>query len=142
MKKLWIGVGIVVVAAIGFMAVKMLQPVPEGLNLATTRNSDANQFVVSIAPENPGFRRSDLHAWIAAVKTIEGLPVENAQISVDGGMPMHGHGLPTNPAVTDYLGQGRYKIDGVRFNMGGWWEFKLAIAADGISDVVTFNLKF
>ncbi len=142
MKKLWIGVGIVVVAAIGFMAFKMLQPAPEGLNLATTRNSDANQFVVSIAPENPAFRRSDLHAWIATVKTTEGLPVENAQISVDGGMPMHGHGLPTNPAVTDYLGQGRYKIDGVRFNMGGWWEFKLAITADGISDVVTFNLTF
>jgi hypothetical protein len=28
----------------------------------------------------------------------------------------------------------------VRFNMGGWWEFKLAINAPSGSDVVTFNL--
>lgn len=52
-------------------------------------------------------------------------------------MPQHGHGLPTNPAVTSYLGKGRYRIDGVRFNMSGWWEFKLAIAAPQGDDQVT-----
>ena len=33
-----------------------------------------------------------------------------------------------------------YEIEGVRFNMGGWWEFKLAINAPSGSDIVTFNL--
>jgi hypothetical protein len=141
MKKILIGVGIVVVAIAGFMAYKMLQPVPEGLDFSRMRSSAGGHFLVGIAPENPSFRRNDLHAWIATVQTPQGVPVEDAEIAVDGGMPMHGHGLPTNPEVTQVLGQGRYKIDGVRFNMGGWWEFKLAITAGGISDAVTFNLK-
>jgi hypothetical protein len=55
-------------------------------------------------------------------------------------MPQHGHGLPTRPRVTRNLGGGVYEIEGVRFNMGGWWEFKLAISAPGGSDRVTFNL--
>jgi hypothetical protein len=33
-----------------------------------------------------------------------------------------------------------YEIEGVRFNMGGWWEFKLAIAGASGADTVTFNL--
>jgi hypothetical protein len=33
-----------------------------------------------------------------------------------------------------------HEIEGVRFNMGGWWEFKLAMNAPSGSDVVTFNL--
>jgi hypothetical protein len=28
----------------------------------------------------------------------------------------------------------------VRFNMGGWWEFKVAIAGRRGADTVTFNL--
>ena len=56
-------------------------------------------------------------------------------------MPQHGHGLPTRPRVTRSLGDGIYEIEGVRFNMGGWWEFKLAITAPTGSDVVTFNLN-
>ena len=70
-----------------------------------------------------------------------GRPIDGAVISVDGGMPEHGHGLPTRPRVTRALGGGVYEIEGLRFNMGGWWELKLAIeAADG-ADSVTFNLS-
>lgn len=69
-----------------------------------------------------------------------GRPVEGAQITVGGGMPQHNHGLPTQPRVTKDLGDGRYEIDGVRFNMGGWWEFKLAVSTPAGDDTVTFNL--
>src|SRR6266481_5586909 len=69
-----------------------------------------------------------------------GRAIDEAQISIDGGMPQHGHGLPTRPRVTRNLGGGRYEIEGVRFNMGGWWEFKLAIAGSRGADTVTFNL--
>ena len=34
-----------------------------------------------------------------------------------------------------------YEIEGVRFNMGGWWEFKLAIDASAGADRITFNLS-
>lgn len=69
-----------------------------------------------------------------------GEAVEDAAIEIDGGMPQHGHGLPTRPRMTGRLGNGMYEIDGVRFNMGGWWEFKLAVNAGAGADSVTFNL--
>jgi hypothetical protein len=69
-----------------------------------------------------------------------GQPVSNATIAVDGGMPEHGHGLPTRPRITKSLGNGAYELSGLRFNMGGWWELKLTIdTPDGV-DTVTFNV--
>ena len=70
-----------------------------------------------------------------------GQPVTGASITVDGGMPQHGHGLPTRPRVTKDLGNGAYEISGVRFNMGGWWEVKLTITGPAGTDTVTFNLS-
>ena len=70
----------------------------------------------------------------------QGQAVEGAQVTIDGGMPQHGHGLPTQPRVTRYLGEGAYEIEGVKFNMGGWWEFQVAVAADAGADTITFNL--
>ena len=48
------------------------------------------------------------------VRDAEGRAIDEAQISVDGGMPQHGHGLPTRPRVTRNLGDGIYEIEGVR----------------------------
>ena len=76
-----------------------------------------------------------------SVVDAKGRPVDAAQISIDGGMPQHGHGLPTRPRVTKNLGGGAYLIEGVRFNMGGWWELKLAIASSAGTDNVTFNIE-
>ena len=69
-----------------------------------------------------------------------GRPVEGASISVDGGMPEHGHGLPTQPPVQRSLGGGMYDIEGLRFSMGGWWELKLSVESAQGLDQVTFNL--
>lgn len=69
-----------------------------------------------------------------------GRPVDGAVLSVDGGMPQHGHGLPTQPKIGRALGGGVYEIEGLRFSMGGWWELKLAIDAPAGVDAVTFNL--
>jgi hypothetical protein len=76
-----------------------------------------------------------------AVVDANGAAVDDAAIDVDGGMPQHGHGLPTRPRVTRALGGGLYEIEGVRFNMGGWWEFTLAISGTPGADRVTFNLQ-
>jgi hypothetical protein len=70
----------------------------------------------------------------------DGRAVESATLTIDGGMPEHGHGLPTRPRMTRAVSAGTYQIEGVRFNMGGWWEFKLAIAGSRGADTVTFNL--
>lgn len=74
------------------------------------------------------------------VRTAAGTPVDGARITIDGGMPQHGHGLPTSPRVTRDLGGGAYQVEGLKFNMGGWWELKFRIASAAGTDSVTFNL--
>jgi hypothetical protein len=76
-----------------------------------------------------------------SVTNTAGEAVTNATITIDGGMPQHGHGLPTRPRVTKELGNGAYEISGLRFNMGGWWELKLTITTPAGTDTITFNLS-
>ena len=55
-------------------------------------------------------------------------------------MPQHGHGLPTQPRITDDQGNGEYLVEGMKFQMPGWWTLSFHITADDQSDSVTFNL--
>jgi hypothetical protein len=82
-----------------------------------------------------------MHEWKLQVTTADGSPVDSASLTVDGGMPQHGHGLPTKPLVTQHLGEGKHVVEGMKFNMGGWWVVKVRIDGAKGSDVVTFNLK-
>jgi hypothetical protein len=103
------------------------------------RSSAHGRYVATLEPAMP-LRPRQMQTVRVTVRDADGRAIDEAQISVDGGMPQHGHGLPTRPRVTRNLGDGVYEIEGVRFNMGGWWEFKLAIAGSGGADTVTFNL--
>jgi hypothetical protein len=82
-----------------------------------------------------------MHKWTLHVETADGELVENATITVDGDMPEHGHGLPTRPRVTEYLGNGDYLVEGVKFQMGGWWVMDFTITTDSLTDAVHFNMK-
>jgi hypothetical protein len=103
------------------------------------RASVEGRYVATLEPATP-LRPRQMQTVRVTVRDAEGHAIDEAQISIDGGMPQHGHGLPTRPRVTRNLGNGIYEIEGVRFNMGGWWEFKLAIAGARGADTVTFNL--
>lgn len=135
-----IGLGLAVVVIVVFFAFKMMQPPPADLDLARSKASVTGAFVVAIEPEAGAFEQGALHSWIATVTTPDGRPVENANIAIDGGMPQHGHGLPTAPQMTAAVGPGRYRLEGVKFNMGGWWVIRLTVTAGEKSDTVEFNL--
>ena len=96
-------------------------------------------YTVSLESDQP-VRPRQMQTLRVRIQDTGGTGIDGAAVTVDGGMPEHGHGLPTRPRVTANPGGGIYEIDGVRFNMGGWWEFRLAISAPSGSDVVTFNL--
>lgn len=113
---------------------------PEGLDLALLRRTDASLYTVQIGPVEPKVRLGQMHAWTLALKDNRGRPVDAARIAVDGGMPQHGHGLPTAPAVTQALGDGRFLIEGMKFNMRGWWEINLTIDGPAGTDTISFNL--
>ena len=103
------------------------------------RASSGGMYRVAVEPAEP-LRVRRMHTVTLSVRTADGIPVEGAAIEVDGGMPQHGHGLPTRPRVTRALGGGQYRVEGLRFNMGGWWELKFRIASAAGTDSVTFNL--
>jgi hypothetical protein len=118
----------------------MMRPPPADLDLALSKATDAGLYVASLAPQAEPVTVGPMHAWTVTVLGPDGAPVEDARISVDGGMPQHGHGLPSSPAVTEALGEGRYLIEGMKFNMPGWWEIDLSVEGPAGSDRVTFNL--
>jgi hypothetical protein len=104
------------------------------------RVSARQTYTATLQPLEP-LRVRRLQSVPVRITDANGRPVEHASISVDGGMPEHGHGLPTQPRVTRALGAGLYEIEGVRFSMGGWWELRLAIDSAAGADSVTFNLS-
>jgi len=103
------------------------------------RASAAGSYRATLDPVQP-IKVRRLQTMRLIVKDAAGQPVDGAAIMVDGGMPEHGHGLPTQPRVTRSLGGGAYEVQGMKFNMGGWWEVKFAISGAAGADSVTFNL--
>jgi hypothetical protein len=86
-----------------------------------------------------------LHRWRLLVSDLAGQPVSGATIGVAGHMPGHVHGLPTQPRVTAELAPGVYMVEGLKFQMDGWWVMQFDIQpADAAqpADNVAFNLVF
>ena len=112
---------------------------PPNLDVSLTRPSVAKKYVVTLQPPATPAAINQLHSWRVLLASSAGAPIAHAHITVDGGMPQHGHGLPTRPQVTQELPEGTYVIEGMKFSMTGWWEIKLAIDGTEGADKVTFN---
>jgi len=123
----------------GFMLYRM-NYIPADLDLSTTRLSNQGAYKVSYTPRRGSIIINQLHSWTIHVATAGGRPVTDAAITVDGDMPQHGHGLPTHPQVTRHLGNGDYLVEGMKFQMGGWWVVDFTIDAHGQRDTVRFNM--
>lgn len=86
-----------------------------------------NGWTVRAFSESPNTSPGRMHKWRIQVLNPQGRPAPDAVISVRGGMPEHDHGLPTQPQITDYLGDGYHRLEGVRFHMPGNWQLILSI---------------
>ena len=60
------------------------------------------------------------------------------QVKLDATMPEHGHGMMTEPKVTA-LGNGKWRIDGMKLHMHGKWVFSTTVTAGDRQDVAKFN---
>jgi hypothetical protein len=107
---------------------------------STRTMSGKGLFTVSYEPQSQPVPVGRIHSWEVTVKDAQGNPVEKARILVSGEMPDHGHGLPTEPQVTDYLGNGTFLVEGMKFNMPGWWVVRVDIFTMDDHDVAQFNL--
>ena len=112
---------------------------PADLDLRLDRPSAAGTYRVALVPPETIPAINQLHTWKVRLASPDGTPVHGATFAVDGGMPQHGHGLPTRPRVTSEVRDGTYVLEGMKFSMTGWWEVKLAIQGPLGTDRVTFN---
>jgi len=92
--------------------------------------SSRGVYTVSFESSLEPIEINQIHAWILHI-TSDGEPVTGASLAVSGGMPAHDHGMPTRPRVTAELGNGHYRLEGMRFHMGGDWEVSIEIKANG-----------
>ena len=126
-------------AAVLTIAMAACAAPPSDLDLSLQHASTHGRYVVQMEPPATAPAINQIHIWQIKVSSPSGAPISNAQIAVDGGMPQHGHGLPTKPQVTREVAQGTYLIEGMKFSMTGWWEIKLAILASEGADTAVFN---
>lgn len=97
-------------------------------------------FTVSYESALQPIEINRIHNWVLHIEGAGGEPVSGANVEVTGGMPAHNHGLPTRPLVTEELGKGDYRLEGMRFHMAGDWELTISIIADGKTDTVIVAL--
>ena len=102
--------------------------------------TELGRYRISYASALEPIEINRIHAWVAQVMDADGNPVEDASISITGGMPDHDHGLPTAPRATAYLGEGRYLIEGMKFHMGGAWEVVLNVKSGTGDDALSIPL--
>ena len=102
--------------------------------------AESNEFQVTFTTTVNPIAINKMHEWVLDIKTPDGSPVTDSEIIIDRGMPAHNHGLPTNPKVTQNLGQGKYRVEGVRFHMSGYWEMRVSVKANGKEDTVVIAL--
>jgi hypothetical protein len=143
LNSIWrYGLAVLGLAAVltGVVLVAYLHGSGQGPDLSRTKATANGLFVVAIRPQSGAVRVGELQSWQLTLTTKAGAPVEYAAVDISGGMPRNSNLLPTSPQVADYLGQGRYRIDGVKFSMRGWWQLRLTVSAAQGSDSVVFNI--
>ena len=117
------------------------------LGLSTSASAEDDRWLtrsgtyrISFQSELDPITINRIHAWVLQVTTPEGQPIAGAKITATGGMPEHNHGLPTDPRMTEELGEGFYRFEGFRFHMNGQWELTLTIDVEGQRDTVVITL--
>ena len=118
----------------------MYSSAPADVDTSTARVSTKKLFKVSYESENVPIPIGRIITWKLNVETADGRPVKNAEITVNGDMPEHGHGLPTQPEVARGMADGNYIVQGLKFSMPGWWVITFKVKTQDMDDTVTFNL--
>ena len=111
---------------------------PEAVGWSAT--SDSGRLSGRLAPESGAVQVGAFQTWILALSTADGTPVTGASLAIPGGMPLHGHGLPTQPVASGELAGGRYRIEGMKLNMNGAWVIEVLVRTAAGPDRLRFDL--
>ena len=112
------------------------QNAPDDLDISSFKISRERKLFGHIeTADGKGVPINKIHSWHFIVSDTAGNPVDR-DFTVSGHMPGHVHGLPTQPRVTKKLAKGVYLIEGLKFQMGGWWVIEL----ESEDDRIRFNV--
>lgn len=106
-----------------------------------TQHSENGVFEVTLQSQNQNIEINEYLDWKLIIRTADGEPVSPVRVRIGGGMPMHGHGLPTQPQLGKHLGDGAYMLKGLLFSMNGSWVLELDIQSKTLTDSVKFELE-
>jgi cytochrome c peroxidase len=126
-----------VTVAIPAVAQNAPTPAPAAAEPAGQPSANGRYFVV-LRPAKLPVPINEWTDFAIEVRRRDGAPLELTELALDGGMPAHGHGLPTAPNVLRTERAGEFRATGVRFNMGGRWELRVLLIDGQGSDVATF----
>jgi len=105
------------------------------------QQSESDLYTIVIEPRAGDIPIAERHAWTIEIRDGKGAPVEPTQLAFYGGMPGHGHGLPSAPRVTQRLEPGVYLVEGVVFNMYGEWDLVVGVVGPAGPDKAQFRLS-
>jgi hypothetical protein len=95
-------------------------PAPDS-GVGWNATSDSGRLVGRLAPESGAVQVGEFQSWLLALRYAGGGPARGAELAISGGMPGHGHGLPSQPRIAEELPDGLYRIEGLKLNMHGAW---------------------
>lgn len=128
-------------AAMILGALGMAAAAEEPADVADRWTSERGKYVVSFSSSIDPMPINKMFEWTLHVEDANGEPVDGARFAIAGGMPEHNHGLPTSPRVTEDLGNGDYRLQGIRFHMKGNWQFIISIFEGAQADRVVIDLQ-
>lgn len=77
--------------------------------------------------------------WTLRLEKSDHEPVSDARLVMQAWMPEEPGRNEYQPRVTTD-GDGAYRVEGLRFDRGGWWNLKLNVTHAGITDSLAFNI--
>jgi len=107
---------------------------------ATERTSTNGRYAIQLLPAKVPVPINEWVDFAIQVRRRDGGPVQLTELALDGGMPAHGHGLPTAPTVLRTDRPDQFRATGVRFNMEGRWELRVMIVDGQGGDAAVFSL--
>jgi hypothetical protein len=115
-------------------------PIQEDVGADMSRSleatSELGRYRIATRPAAPPVELHQMHDWIVRIELLEESSAIPTSIRFDGGMPSHGHGFSTQPRVTQNLGNGEFRVEGVKFHMAGPWVLRITVTSREGSDYV------
>ena len=98
-------------------------------------------YLVTLRPQQNEFLIGKPQPWVASITDALGAPFTPRELYFDGGMPGHGHGLPSSPRFTRHLGGADFLLEGMTLNMPGDWRFVVTVGGDAGTDSAVFDMN-